>query len=429
MANQQQLAVMKQGVDIWNKWREEHAEAEVDLSKADLSNMNLIEAFAGFRFPAYHRSNLGGAALSRANLKEANFHRADLAGVDFREADLRGADLSETYLKGGDLRKANLHGARLSEADLRGANLTGANLSEADLRGANLSTAHLIGANLSNAHLKGADLKEADLVSANLRGADLSKTYLRTTDLRRADISNADLAGAILVGTKIDNARLSGSSVYAANFSDLAGEFEQHNDLIVSPYGSPVITVDHYPVAQFLYLILNHAEVSHAVQALNSKFVLILGSFAAPERKLILDALKGKLREYDLLPIVFHLERATELDFTHAIKTLVDLSYFVLADLTNPQAAPLELEGTLPDYQVPFVPIIQQGEQPFAMMVGLHEKHTWVLDTFCYDNSEVLLNALRSSIIDAAITKHNEMKLLKAGLPRIRSATDLLDKQ
>lgn len=429
MANQQQLAVMKQGVDIWNKWREEHADAEIDLSKTDLSNVNLIEAFAGLRFPAYHRSNLGGAALNKANLKETNFHRADLAGANFSEADLRGADLSEAYLKGSDLRKANLHGARLSEADLRGANLTGATLSEADLRGANLSTAHLIGANLSKAHLKGADLKEADLVSANLHGADLSKTYLRTTDLRRADLSDADLAGAILAGTKIDNARLSGSSVYGVNFSDLAGEFEQHNDLIISPYGSPVITVDHYPVAQFVYLILNHAEVSNAIQALTSKFVLILGSFASPERKVIVEALKGKLREYDLLPVVFHLERASELDFTHTIKTLVDLSYFVIADLTNPHAAPLELEGSLPDYQVPFAPIIQQGEQPFAMMVGLHEKHNWVLDTFCYENSESLINALRSSIMDAAIAKHNEMKLLKAGLPKIRSATDLLDKQ
>jgi uncharacterized protein YjbI with pentapeptide repeats len=429
MANQQQLAVIKQGVDVWNKWREEHTDAEIDLSKTDFSNLNLIEAFAGFRFPAYHRSNLGGAALSKANLKETNFHRADLAGVDFKEADLRGADLSETYLKGGDLRKADLRGARLSEADLRGANLTGANLSEADLRGANLSTAHLIGVNLSNAHLKGADLQEADFVSANLRNADLSKTYLRAADLRRADLRGANLAGAILVGTQVDNAKLSGSSVYATNFSELSGAFEEHNDLIITPYGAPVITVDHFQVAQFVYLILNHAEVSNAIQSITSKFVLIIGSFTTPERQTILNALEAKLREYDLLPMVFHLDRAVATDFTHAIKALTNLSYFVIADLTNPQAAPLELAGTLPDYQVPFVPIIQRGEQPFAFLNDLREKHNWVLDTFWYEDSDVLVTALKTAILDPAIAKHNELKLFQADLLKIRSTTDLLDKQ
>jgi len=38
---------------------------------------------------------------------------------------------------------------------------------------------------------------------------------------------------------------------------------------------------------------------------------------------------------------------------------------FVIADITNPRSAPLELQALVPDYQIPFVPIIQEGEKPF----------------------------------------------------------------
>lgn len=49
MANQEQLELLEQGVEIWNKWREEHLDVDVDLlganfNNADLSKANLSEA-------------------------------------------------------------------------------------------------------------------------------------------------------------------------------------------------------------------------------------------------------------------------------------------------------------------------------------------------------------------------------------------------
>ncbi len=35
----------------------------------------------------------------------------------------------------------------------------------------------------------------------------------------------------------------------------------------------------------------------------------------------------------------------------------------------------LELQATLPDYQIPFVPLINEGKEPFAMMVDLQKKY------------------------------------------------------
>jgi uncharacterized protein YjbI with pentapeptide repeats len=41
MANQEQLEILKQGVEAWNKWRKENGTIKVDLSGAVLSDADL----------------------------------------------------------------------------------------------------------------------------------------------------------------------------------------------------------------------------------------------------------------------------------------------------------------------------------------------------------------------------------------------------
>jgi uncharacterized protein YjbI with pentapeptide repeats len=322
----------------------------------------------------------------------------------------------------------NLSGSDLYGVDLGGANLNGANLERAFLEKANLVKADLIGANLSQANLIDARLFEANLTGANLSRANLFGADLMGANLSAADMTGATLANAILANARIDKAKVSGSWVYAANVWDLEGEFEEQRDLIITHRGQPTITVDNIKVAQFIYLILNNEEIRDAINALTSKTVLILGRFAPPERKAILDALKNGLREYNLLPIVFDFDRPTDKDFTETIKTLAGLSYFVIADITNPKSSPLELEETLPDYQIPFVPIIQKGERPFSMMVDLQKKYNWVLNTVSYRSAETLIKVLKPEIIDPAIQKHNKLMFNAAIEQRIRSTKDFLDK-
>ena len=377
MPNQEQVEILKQGVQVWNKWRAKNLGFQVDLFGAELS------------------------------------------GADLRQADLWKADLWK---------------ADLSEADLSGASLMGASLSRAYLGGARLFGAHLFGADLSGADLREADLSRVDLREANLSRADLRGALLMGADLKRADLSGADLRGADLRGTSlirtvIEKAKISGSLVYAVNVLDLKGEFEEQRDLIITPSKTPIITVDNIKVAQFIHLILNNEEIRDVINTLTSKSVLILGRFSIPERKSLLDALRNKLREYDLLPIVFDFDRPTDKDFTETIKILAGLSLFVIADITNPKSSPLELQATVPDYQIPFVPIIQEGEQPFAMMIDLQKKYNWVLDTLSYNSIETLIKALKPAIIDSAIQKHNELRLIKAKESKIRSAKDFLDKE
>jgi uncharacterized protein YjbI with pentapeptide repeats len=368
--------------------------AEADLSGADLRNVHLVQA----------------------NLMKAKLNNANLAGADLREANLAEADLTGADLSRANLWKANLWRANLSKADL----------SEANLNKADLTVANLRGADLTAADLSEADLRLADLREACLRGAEFYYANLGEADLSYADLSKCSLLQTSLVRTVVDQANVSGSLVYGISVWDLIGEFEEQKDLIITRATDPEITVDNIKVAQFIYLVLNNQEIRDVINTLTSKTVLILGRFT-PERKAILDALKNKLREYNLIPIVFDFERPHDKDFTETIQTLAGLCYFVIADITNPKSSPLELQATIPNYQVPFVPIIQEGEKPFAMMIDLQKKYHWVLDTLSYSSTEKLIKALKPAIIDPAIQKHNELRLSKAREPKIRSAEDFIE--
>jgi uncharacterized protein YjbI with pentapeptide repeats len=479
MANPEQVELLKTGFESWNKWRDENPKVLIDLSEANLSEANLVSC------------NLKNANLSRANLFRAKFlddpTRASIMiegfdgktsrwlrdGSTFENSDLSDANLSEVNASGYDFRKAKLvkanlkngvfHGAIFSNADLSNCDFSGSNLKETDFSYANAIGSKFIQSNLNDSDLKGAIFSKADIRGATLCKINAVETILDKSNLSKADLSNAnlsraslikanlnyatlynvnfletDLSGATLVesylreanliNTRIEKATISGSNVYTVNVWGLEGEFKDQKELIITPDNVSAITVDNIKVAQFIYLLLNNKEIRDVINTLTSKTVLILGRFSPPERKAILDTLRNKLREYDLLPIVFDFDRPADKDFTETIKTLAGISYFVIADVTNPKSSPLELQATVPDYQIPFVPIIQEGESPFAMMVDLQKKYDWVLDTISYDSLDTLIEILKPHIIDPAIKMRDKLRLIKAQVPTIISGKELKEK-
>ena len=62
MANEEQLAILKQGVDIWNQWRKNNPDVKIDLQNADLGG-------------GYYLENM-----------------TDLRGINFSEVDASGAN-------------------------------------------------------------------------------------------------------------------------------------------------------------------------------------------------------------------------------------------------------------------------------------------------------------------------------------------------
>lgn len=206
MANPEHLKILKQGVEAWNKWREENPDIKPDLSQADLSGANLSEAFFG-------TADLSAANLSEADLSEAFLEEADLTG-----ADLSGAKLSRAILTGANLSRAILTGAKLVSTDLRGAHICEANLSGAQTWEVNLHGATLDAAFLSATDLSGADLSGAFLRRADLRGASLGAAFLKGADLRGANLGGADLEGADLTQANLQGANLRGCDLVQAQF-------------------------------------------------------------------------------------------------------------------------------------------------------------------------------------------------------------------
>jgi uncharacterized protein YjbI with pentapeptide repeats len=352
MANPEHLELLRQGVEVWSSWWAKERFVLPDLQGANLSGANLPFA------------NLSGANLSGANLSEAN-------------------------LSGANLYWANLDGASLRAANLRAANLTFAYLREAVLSNAALPEANLPWANLFRAELGGANLSRAILIHADLTGAQLVDTYL--TDATLTDC------------------RIFGISAWGVKLS----EGTKQQGLITTRRDEPAVTVDDLEVAQFVYLLLNNEKIRRVIDTVGKKGVLLLGRFTEGRIE-VLERLRERLRQRGYAPIVFNFDRPETKDFTETVRLLAGLSKFVIADITNPKSAPLELQATVPEIMVPFQPIIERGEKHFAMLKDLQRKHDWVFKTLRYSSLDRLIETMDDEIVKPAEDKFKQLLARRA---------------
>ena len=169
--------------------------------------------------------------------------------------------------------------------------------------------------------------------------------------------------------------------------------------------------------------MLSNENLRHVIDTVVSKGVLILGRFT--ERKHVLEAIRDELRRLGYLPIVFDFERPGDRDFTETVMTLAGLSRFIIADITKPSSVPYELEAMVPNYMIPFVPIIERGEKPFSMFVDLSNKYRdWVLPPLEYESVERLVAVLEQAIVNPANDKLEQLRTRKAETLVIRRTSE-----
>jgi len=366
MADEEHLAVLRQGVRAWNAWRQANPGLRPNLSGA----------------------NLDGADLSQAKLHWTNLYGASLQGTVLNDADLIRAELTA----------ANANGAKFTRADFRGALFTSPNSEPARTFGANLSSADLTGANLTKVDLTG-----VNLAKANLRDAHLTGTILEQTDLRDADLCGANLSGVVFAGTLLQGAKLRDCMVPGCTVWNSQLDGAEQVNLRITPSSEPLITVDSLKVAQFLYLVLHNDEIPNIIDTLTSKVVLILG-LLTPERKAVLDALREGLRQSNYVPVLVDFEGPSERNFTEIMTVLAHMARFIIADLTEPASIPQELEAVVHHLQVPVQPLIAQGAKPDAMF-SYYRLFSWVLAVHRYASLDDLLTSLGEKVIAPAEAK------------------------
>ncbi|MBT3188224.1 MAG: pentapeptide repeat-containing protein [Anaerolineae bacterium] len=447
MAIDEHLEILEEGVLAWNTWRENHHAITPDLSGANLREKDLRGINfrrANLRDADLHQADLAKANLHKAVLRDANLYKVNLENAnikqaDFRRANMRGVNAQNVIASGAYMKRANL-----SKINFSGANLTNAQLELAEISGgasfnkANLNYAVLIKANLKDANfiettLVNANFHEANLAGAHFRGADLTSANLTEADLQGADFTEAhlyeaNLSQASIIKTKLEQAYLDRCRVYGCSVWDIRGEPASQKDLLISDKNDGDITTDDVEVAQFIYLMYDNKKIRNIINSVTSKGVLILGRFSPPERKVVLDGLREKLREFNLLPIVFDFDRPVDKDYTETVQTLAGMSLFVIADVTSPKSIPLELEATAKQFKIPFLPILDTSvdEYSFSMLIDLQKNFHWVLKTLEYKSKERLLENIKVAIIDRAIAKHNELRKEKAMETKTLTIDDLL---
>ncbi len=182
MANEEQLAILKQGVQVWNEWRINNSLVRPDLVGANLSGMVLIDV------------NIANTILIKQDPVWAELKPTPsgyVRRVDLIKGQFRGVDFSKT-----DLRDVNLVGATLARANLSDANIAGAHLTATPLIKADIRRAKLNGTNLV-----AAQLIEADLSGAEVDGTDFGAALMQDTVLGGLDLRNAkDLDKVIHLG-------------------------------------------------------------------------------------------------------------------------------------------------------------------------------------------------------------------------------------
>jgi len=474
MAHPKHLAKLDEGAAAWNAWRRAHPRLRPDLSTAvladrvldghDLRGALLTNADlrrASFRDAAldgahlynvdglkacfdgaslcdavlvrglFERASFRGATLKGAELDQALLEKADLSGADFEGAWLRDADLAGARAANTSFADASLDGTNLSTCDLRscrfdGAFIGNARIANARLAGANLAGVTLAGTCLLNTDLTGANLQRAicelteftgaRLRNADLRGALLATVELRDADLRGAQLQGANLTNASLVGARVQGAVFDGCTVYGISAWDLKGQPRSQRNLRIPDGSGGEIRVDDLEVAQVLYLVYSNAKIRQFINQCSERNVLILGRFTPPERKAVLDGLRTRLRELRYVPIVFDFDKPRDRDLTETVQTLAGLSKFVIVDLTAPKSTPLEMEATVKQFKIPFVPVIDAtvDARPFAMFADLARSFHWVLKPVQYRGRDELLAHLERFVLQPAERKHEELRRIKA---------------
>ena len=221
MANPEHLEILIQGVEIWNKWREEYPEIRPDLRGGSLWVAHIDRG-------QMRDVSLGGAYFRRADVRDTYISGADFVAetMTVRTLTIRN-DLQGINLSQADLSGANFKNADLSRANLRCANLSGASLLETNLEHADLTGCRVYGISAWNVHLENTIQEnlvitredEPDITVDNLEIAQFIYLLLRHKKLR--DVLNSVVEKGVLLLGRFSNGGLDLLQTVAAKLREM----------------------------------------------------------------------------------------------------------------------------------------------------------------------------------------------------------------
>jgi hypothetical protein len=248
-------------------------------------------------------------------------------------------------------------------------------------------------------------LENADLYRATLRSADLSKAVLKQANLERADLSDANLNECDFTGALVTDCRVYGVSAWNTRLENARqGNLRLSRS---SQSGDRSIRVDTVQTAVVVNLLLESGGVSALLETLSSKTVLVLGRFT-PEKRAFFEVVKNELFDRNYVAVSFDFAQPTMRSLSETLTLLASISRFIVADLTDPKAVPVQLQQIVPQLpSVPIVPLIEQGQVSYAMFGDLFRHYSHVLAPTTYESNKDV-GRLIDQIVETAEAKISE---------------------
>lgn len=181
---QEQVDLLNDGVEAWNKCRQENPALRfslfmVNLEDRDLSGINLTNGY--IKDCSFQRAVLIGADLSGTRVTRGNFEKANLSS-----SILVNCGLYDSSCEDADLSNVTAHDAAFVKTAFLSANMT-----SIDLRNSGIHSCDLQLASLIHGDLAGASFLDSCLRDCDLRWCNFTNTHLSEANLQRALLENA----------------------------------------------------------------------------------------------------------------------------------------------------------------------------------------------------------------------------------------------
>jgi len=168
--------------------------------------------------------------------------------------------------------------------------------------------------------------------------------------------------GTRLVASNFQNANLSGCRIHGAFTWNVKLQDARQLDIVVTPPGESVVTVDGLEAAQSVSLLLHNRQLHDMLDPAASRFALIVGSFAS-DRKNILDGMRNILRSGNCIPVSLDFGKYVRHDIKDRLAALAHMARFVVADFTSVGDMAQELGRIVSGLRtVPVITLLQSSE-------------------------------------------------------------------
>ena len=199
MANPSHMAILRQGADAWNQWRQVHPDIAPDLKGERIDAASFDNDVTGREFN-FSNMTIEGVVFAKVSLRGVDFSYATLNHVsliscDLSDAKFEFAQLRETTFAVCDgTRSMNFLGASATDCAFREFEVKEARFSAKEFRRVVFEAMSIVDGSFQNGHFLQCKFIDTSFRDCSLAWADLSGSLFEEVEFRQTDFFAANLS-------------------------------------------------------------------------------------------------------------------------------------------------------------------------------------------------------------------------------------------